>query len=85
MLAVGYRRLGSVAVLQMPRGRVSTVHFALPKQLAGLPVDAIDHPAMLVARRRFAVAAEVQALLGSLFRLCGNHRGQKNAVARDHR
>src|SRR5215467_15424717 len=58
-LAIGHGCFGGVAVLEMPGWRLAAMHLAFPKLFAGLPVDRVDHPAVLVRGRRLAISAEV--------------------------
>ena len=60
------------------------MHLPLPRNFAGFEIHGIDHGPVLVTRL-FAVAAEVESLLGRLLFGLADGRGEENQISRHHR
>src|SRR5712692_6844410 len=60
------------------------VSLFLPENLARLPVDRVDHPAVNVGGRLQAFASEIEALLGGLLLALANYRCQEDLVVPDN-
>src|SRR4029453_8390949 len=85
-LAVGHRRLGGKAVLQMVRAlRLTPMHLPRPADLAGFEVDAVHHPAMLAGRWCGSASVQVNADPRLLLIDHRNNRGDEDAVTPDDR
>src|SRR6266480_7911938 len=69
----------------MRAARHAAMHFAFPKNFAALPVDRVNHPAVLVARSAFTIATEIEAFLGRFGLDRADDRCDKDAIAPDHR
>ncbi len=83
---IGYRGLGSVAVLDVDGGlRPALVHLTLPEDLPTLKIQAVDLPVMDGLRKPGPVAPEIEPLLGLLRHSFISHGGEKDTLAPHHR